>query len=97
AADYRAQASAAYLSKALPIGDLKDMAAQEQAAINASGAIDKIVQSIEDETVALRTLDPVQRTMLGYRQQLLDMSPEERAAAEARIEGALREREATDA
>lgn len=97
AADYRAQASAAYLSKALPIGDLKDMAAQEQAAINASGAIDKIVQSIQDETVALRTLDPVQRAMLGYRQQLLDMSPEERAAAEARIEGALREREATDA
>lgn len=97
AADYRAQASAAYLSKALPIGDLKDMAAQEQAAINASGAIDKIVQSIQDETTALRTLDPVQRAMLGYRQQLLDMSPEERAAAEARIAGALREREATDA
>lgn len=97
AASYRAQASAAYISKALPVGDLKGMAAQEQAAIDASGAIDKIVQSIQGETDALRTLDPVQRAMLGYRQQLLDLSPEERAAAEARIAGALREREATEA
>ncbi|MEO7468072.1 MAG: hypothetical protein ABIV36_13750 [Sphingobium limneticum] len=96
AENYRAQASAAYLSKALPVSDLKDMAAQEQAAIDASGAIDKIVQGIEDETAALRTLDPVQRAMLGYRQQLLNMSPEERAAAEARIQGALTERQATD-
>ncbi|MEO7469619.1 MAG: hypothetical protein ABIV36_21620, partial [Sphingobium limneticum] len=96
AENYRAEASAAYLSKALPVSDLKGMAAQEQATIDAAGAIDKIVQGIEDETAALRTLDPVQRAMLGYRQQLLNMSPEERAAAEARIQGALAERQATD-
>ncbi|MFC3442545.1 hypothetical protein ACFOKF_15325 [Sphingobium rhizovicinum] len=97
AANYRAQASAAYLGKALPWGDIKDMAAQEQATIDASGAIDKIVQSIEDETAALATLDPVQRAMLGYRKELLALSPEERAEAEARIASAVREREATEA
>ncbi|SER09403.1 hypothetical protein [Sphingobium sp. YR768] len=96
-ANYRAQASAAYLSKALPLGDIKDMAAQEQAAIDASGAIDQIVQSIEDETTALATLDPVQRAMLGYRKELLALSPEERAAAEGRIANALKERDATEA
>jgi len=96
ATEYRAQASAAYLGKALPITDLKDMAAQEQAAMDASGAIDKIVQSIENETAALATLDPVQKAMLGYREQLAALSPEERAAAEARIEAALRERDATE-
>ncbi len=96
ASEYRAEASAAYLGKALPISDLKDMAAQEQAAIAASGAIDKIVQSIQDETAALSTLDPVQRAMLGYREQLIALSPEEQAAAQARIEGALQEREATE-
>lgn len=96
AANYRKDAGAALLSKTLPVDYLKDMAAQEQAAADASGAIDKIVQSIEDETAALRTLDPVQQAMLGYRQQLLNLSPEDRAAAQARIEGALRERDSIE-
>jgi len=61
AADYRAQASANYVSKAIDLGGIKDLAAQEQAAIDASGAIDKIVQSINDETAALGVLNPVQK------------------------------------
>ncbi|KAK0331316.1 hypothetical protein LTR94_029429, partial [Friedmanniomyces endolithicus] len=59
------------------------VAEQEQAAIDASGAIDKIVQSINDETAALGVLNPVQRELLNYREQLAALSPEERAAAEA--------------
>jgi len=95
AADYRAQASANYVSKAIDLGGIKDLAAQEQAAIDASGAIDKIVQSINDETAALGVLNPVQKELLNYRDQLLALSPEERAAAQARIEGALAEKNAT--
>lgn len=95
AANYRAQASATYVSKAIDVGGIKDMAAQEQAAIDASGAIDKIVQSINDEAAALGVLNPVQRELLNYRDQLLALSPEERAAAQARIEGALAEKNAT--
>ncbi|QNG47427.1 hypothetical protein [Sphingobium yanoikuyae] len=95
AANYRAQASAAYLSKAIDVSGIKELAEQEQAAIAASGAIDKIVQSINDETAALGVLNPVQRELLNYRQQLAALSPEERAAAEARIAGALAEKNAT--
>lgn len=96
ATNYRAQASAAYLSKAIDVSGIKELAEQEQAAIDASGAIDKIVQSINDETAALGVLNPVQRELLGYRAQLLALSPEERAAAEARIAGALAEKNATE-
>lgn len=96
AANYRAQASAAYLSKSLDVSGIKELAEQEQAAIDASGAIDKIVQSINHETAALGVLNPVQRELLGYRQQLAALSPEERAAAEARISGALQEKAATE-
>lgn len=96
AANYRAQASAAYLSKSLDVSGIKELAEQEQAAIDASGAIDKIVQSINDETAALGVLNPVQRELLNYRQQLAALSPEERAAAEARISGALQEKAATE-
>lgn len=95
AVDYRAQASAAYLSKALDMSGMKDMAAQEQAAIDAAGAIDSIVQSIEDETAALQALDPVQRVMIQYREQLLKLAPEEREAAAQRIAAAEAEKTAT--
>lgn len=96
ATNYRAQASAAYLSKSLDVSGIKELAEQEQAAIDASGAIDKIVQSINDETAALGVLNPVQRELLNYREQLAALSPEERAAAEARISGALAEKAATE-
>lgn len=96
ATDYRAQASANYMSKAIDIGGIKDLADQEKAAIDASGAIDKIVQSINDETAALGILNPVQRELLNYREQLAALSPEEQAAAEARIRGALDEKAATE-
>lgn len=96
ATNYRAQASAAYLSKSLDVSGIKELAEQEQAAIDASGAIDKIVQSINDETAALGDLNPVQRELLNYREQLAALSPEERAAAEARISGALAEKAATE-
>ncbi|PZQ20461.1 MAG: hypothetical protein DI569_15450 [Sphingopyxis macrogoltabida] len=94
ASDYKAQASAAYIGKVVDWGDVKDVAAQEQAAIDASAAIDKIVQSIGDETAAIGMLNPVQRELLNYRSQLLALSPEEREAAQARISGALAEKAA---
>lgn len=96
AGNYRAQASAGFLSKALDVSSIKGLADQEQDAIEAAGAIDKIVQSIEDETAALQTLDPMQREMLAYRKQLVDLSPQERAAAEGRIQAALEEKAATE-
>ncbi|PHP17650.1 hypothetical protein CG471_21755 [Sphingobium sp. IP1] len=89
---YRAQASAAHLGQSLDWGDIRSAATGEQAAIDASGAIDKVVQSINDEIAALSTLNPIERELLEYRSQLLALSPEQRAEAEGRITAALQEK-----
>lgn len=94
AANFKAQASANYLGKAIDLGGIKDAAEVEQGAINAAGAIDKLVQSIHDEGAALTALTPIQRVMIQYHEQLNKLPPEARAAAAQRI---VDEQAATDA
>ncbi|MDT7533728.1 hypothetical protein OVY48_09860 [Sphingobium sp. SA2] len=96
AGDYRAQASAGYLGKVIDWGSIKPQADDEKELIEAAGAIDKIVQSIEDETAALGALTPVQRVQVQYRKELAALAPEEREAAAQRIADAQAEKDATE-
>lgn len=97
AANYRKDASAAYLGKTIDLSGVKDMAAQEQGAIDAAGAIDKLVASIGEEAAALTALDPIQRTMIRYRKELAALPEGERAAAAQRIASAEAELDANKA
>ncbi len=97
AATYRQDAGVAYLGKGIDWSGIKETAGDEQALIDAAGAIDKIVQSITDETAALSTLTPVQKVMIQYRKELADLAPEEQQAAAQRIADAQAERDAMDA
>lgn len=97
AANYRKDASAAYLGKTIDLSGVKDMAAQEQGAVDAAGAIDKLVASIGEEAAALTALDPIQRTMIRYRKELAALPEGERAAAAQRIASAEAEVDANKA
>ena len=96
AGDYRAQASAAYLGKAIDWGSIKPQADDEKKLIEVAGAIDMIVQSIEDETAALGALTPVQRVLIAYRKELAVLAPKEREAAAQRIADAQAEKDVTE-
>ena len=103
AADYRAQASANYaqasannLGKAIDLGGINDLAKVETDSDNARVAIDRLVQSIDDEAAAVGKLSPVEREVLGYRKELAALPEGERAAAEARIRNALAEKQAIE-
>lgn len=97
AANYRKDASAAYVGKAIDISGIKDMAAQEQGAIDAAAAIDTLVLSIEAEGAALTALDPIQRAMIQYRKELAALPEGEREAAAQRIANAQAEVDANKA